>query len=305
MPGEKDTWYSDVLNIWKDGILCTNCNMKYQTTSLDQLRKTFSYGGYYKVSTSDGKMNLLVLNTMYWTKSAWKPKNYFVNRANTQMKWLEGQLNIARKTKKKVIISSHISLGMDIYVHISTWMSNFTDLYINLVVNEFNDVVAGQIFSHFHRDSFRLLSDKKKDSSHRKFSYVLLMPSVSPSYRNYPAFRVVNLDPSLQAITDYEQYYLNIDIKNPVWQLDYKFSTRYPPTGDDDKVINGKRIKHLSDNLISERDYSFFNSFISSRQVRHKPDSYSRSLFYCAITCIRKKEFDACRKKYPEDNFDK
>ena len=50
MPGENDTWYSDLLNIWQDAILCKHCDISYQTTTADELRKTFLYGGYYKVS---------------------------------------------------------------------------------------------------------------------------------------------------------------------------------------------------------------------------------------------------------------
>ena len=50
MPGENDTWYSDILNIWQDAILCKHCDISYQTTTADELRKTFLYGGYYKVS---------------------------------------------------------------------------------------------------------------------------------------------------------------------------------------------------------------------------------------------------------------
>jgi hypothetical protein len=50
MPVENDTWYSDLLNIWQDAILCKQCNMSYQTTTAAELRKTFLYGGYYSVS---------------------------------------------------------------------------------------------------------------------------------------------------------------------------------------------------------------------------------------------------------------
>jgi hypothetical protein len=61
---------------------------------------------------------------------------------------------------------------------------------------------------------------------------------------------------------------------------------------------NGKRIKTLSDNLINQTDDSLFNGYISSRQVRYQPDPHSRSAYYCAITCIREKEFNACQKKH-------
>jgi hypothetical protein len=41
----------------------------------------------------------------------WKPNDYFTKRAHAQMGWLEEQFKLARRRKKKVIISSHISLG--------------------------------------------------------------------------------------------------------------------------------------------------------------------------------------------------
>ena len=36
------------------------------------------------------------------------------------------------------------------------------------------------------------------------------MPSVSVVYKNNPNFRVVHVDPELQAIIDYEQWYMNL-----------------------------------------------------------------------------------------------
>ena len=50
MPRHNDTWYSDLLKIWQDAILCKDCKMKYETTTEDELRRTFLYGGYYRVS---------------------------------------------------------------------------------------------------------------------------------------------------------------------------------------------------------------------------------------------------------------
>ena len=91
---------------------------------------------------------------------------------------------------------------------------------------------------------------------------------------------------------------ISLEFNNPVWQLDYTFSARYPPSGNDDQVINGKRIKILSDNLINQANDSFFNGYISSRQVRYQPDPYDRFKYYCAVAYYSQDDFDACRKKY-------
>ena len=58
-------------------------------------------------------MNLLILNTLYWTKSFWNPNDYFTKRANDQMNWLKEQLKLAKRRRKKVLIAGHISLGYD------------------------------------------------------------------------------------------------------------------------------------------------------------------------------------------------
>ena len=92
--------------------------------------------------------------------------------------------------------------------------------------------------------------------------------------------------------------YQCLEFDNPVWQLDYKFASRYPAKDDDDNVINGKRIKHLSDNIINQFNDSYFNGFIASRQVHYQPDPFSRFEYYCAITFYSQEEFDVCRKKY-------
>ena len=68
---------------------------------------------------------------------------------------------------------------------------------------------SGQIFAHFHKDGFRFLQTNKAGSL-KNSSFILLMPSLSTVYRNNPNFRVVHLDPNLQAIKDYEQYFMNL-----------------------------------------------------------------------------------------------
>lgn len=82
------------------------------------------------------------------------------------------------------------------------------------VISSKNNILVflGQIYAHFHKDSFRFLQVDEKNGLFNNSSYILLMPSVSVVYRNNPNFRIVHLDPDLQAITDYEQLYMNLVI---------------------------------------------------------------------------------------------
>lgn len=50
LPGEGDSWYQDVLDIWEQSILCESCGLKTPTTTKSALRETFLKGGFYKVN---------------------------------------------------------------------------------------------------------------------------------------------------------------------------------------------------------------------------------------------------------------
>lgn len=89
-----------------------------------------------------------------------------------------------------------------------------------------------------------------------------------------------------------------LEFNNPVWQLDYRFSTKYRSKGVEDKVINAMRIKDLGDNLINQTNDDIFTGFINSRQVRYQPDPFSRFIYYCAVRFSSLEDFNVCQKKY-------
>ena len=64
----------------------------------------------YYFSFSDGKMTLLVLNTMYWNNN-WYTDPLVDEIAENQFVWFENQLQLAKDEGKKVLIMSHIPPG--------------------------------------------------------------------------------------------------------------------------------------------------------------------------------------------------
>ena len=58
----------------------------------------------------DGKMILLVLNTMYWNDNRYSDP--LVDQiAESQMRWFSDQLQMAKSQGKKVLVMSHIPPG--------------------------------------------------------------------------------------------------------------------------------------------------------------------------------------------------
>ena len=59
LPTPDDSWYSDLLEIWQDSILCVNCRkLKQRTTTKAALRRTFLKGGYYRAELP-GQSNII------------------------------------------------------------------------------------------------------------------------------------------------------------------------------------------------------------------------------------------------------
>ena len=59
---------------------------------------------------SDGKMILLVLNTMYWNDNRYTDP-LVEQIADNQMRWFTNQLQLAKDQRKRVLIMSHIPPG--------------------------------------------------------------------------------------------------------------------------------------------------------------------------------------------------
>ena len=99
-------------------------------------------------------------------------------------------------------------------------------------------------------------------------------------------------------INSYSTLFNSLEFDNPVWQLDYKFSAKYPSKGVEDTVINAMRMKSLSDNFINQTSDDVFTGFINSRQVRYQPDPFSRFVYYCAVRYFSQEDFNECHKNH-------
>ena len=70
---------------------------------------------------------------------------------------------------------------------------------------------AGQFYAHIHKDDFHLqFGNEAAPEGLASKSFALLVPSLSPIYKNNPGFRVVSLDTESKALVDYKQYYMDL-----------------------------------------------------------------------------------------------
>lgn len=103
---------------------------------------------------------------------------------------------------------------IDPYDGANFWMSNYTEMYVNLTAGKYRDVIAGQFYAHIHKDDFHLqvLDTQSSNSTESPInkSFAILVPSLSPIYANNPSFRLGYIDVEKQALLDYDQFYLDL-----------------------------------------------------------------------------------------------
>ncbi|PFX20876.1 Sphingomyelinase phosphodiesterase C [Stylophora pistillata] len=215
LPNTSD-WYQTILYHWEPLIICDGCEgHAHKSTTSNTLRETFLMGGYYNASIADGKMILIVLNTIYWHHRSNQDDPQVRKTALNQMTWFESQLESADGLGKKVLITSHIPPGVDVDEHEPFWLPSFTERYMDLVVGKYHKVIAGQLFGHMHKDDFRLqtqASDFDSVSNDTRKYFALIAPSLSPDYKSNPAFRVMTLDKKSMSLCDYNQYYIDLGL---------------------------------------------------------------------------------------------
>lgn len=301
LPNNSD-WYKTVLTYWAPLILCEKCPDHVQKpTTMEALAKTFIDGGYYSANIADGKMILLVLNTMYWNDNRYTDP--LVDQiAESQMQWFNDQLQMAKNQRKKVLIMSHIPPGGDPYGYDFFWLPQYLTRYVSLVAGKYHDIVAGQFYAHTHRDDFHLqildAANEEAEKASTK-SFVIMTASISPVYSNNPAFKVFTLRTDNQALVDYDQYYLDLvivtEFSNPVWKFDYTFSRKYPSRN---KFINADRIDELNQELISQTDGTYWKAYIPSTTANYQTGSYDRLPLYCIMRYVFEEDFKKCHEKF-------
>ena len=85
------------------------------------------------------------------------------------------------------------------------------------------------------------------------------------------------------------------EFSNPVWQVDYTFSKKYPS---DNTLINAERIYELNEQLINQTSNTFWKGYAFSRETNYQPMPYNRFKLYCGMRFVDFQNFQKCTQKY-------
>jgi sphingomyelin phosphodiesterase acid-like 3 len=205
-----------------------------------QVRDGFARGGYYSVTmrTPMRRTRLVVVNDIFLSRKYSTCAGKADSAAGAeQMKWLQEQLEQARRSGEKVWVMGHIPPGVDPYSTIMhakdicaggvTFLSS--DRLADLLI-ENAAVIRLAIFAHTHMDEIRLLEPEGSvpPASSKPEVAVKIVPSISPMFGNNPSFTIAHINPSSAVLQDYEVIAAsNQTGVSTTWSKEYDYAQTY------------------------------------------------------------------------------
>jgi len=198
--------------------------------------KGFAAGGYYSVTMAAPMRDtrLIVVNDIFLSP------NYGTcsgkadpSATNTQMTWLQDQLEQARRLRQRVWVMGHIPPGVDPYSTVARLKNVCTGEApaMFLSSDKLADLLSAQagvirlgIFAHTHMDEMRLL----KPQSSGPGVAIKIVPSISPVDGNNPSFTIAHIDPASATLEDYQVVAASNQTGiGTVWSHEYDFATTF------------------------------------------------------------------------------
>lgn len=253
------------------------------------LQKTFKTGAYYAVDVPGEKsLRIIVLNSVMFSN---KISDHNIGKAaEDEFNWLHQQLQFAKAKHKKIFITMHVPMGIDVYATlrvrlftlIETWKKKYS-VRFQAELQEFSPQIAGVLAGHLHSDWFQILTLPRGEVP------VSGTPSISPIFGNNPGFKVFYYSKTKQQLENYMTYYYTLSGKQ-TWNLEYNFNHVYQVNCAHCSLINGMGL--LQQTGILADYYKRYYAVETDSQ----PITKNWPPYWCAIRAITTAAYQDCVK---------
>lgn len=191
----------------------------------DDAFSTALKGGYYSVSVDKG-LRIITLNTQYcsfW--NLWTDIFRNVDIAG-QLEWLNATLAKSRLMGEKVYIAAHFAPGpllLPMAVIRSTEFTDFCEKRLDVLFQEYSDILEGGFFGHEHVDGVKIFHKKVGESVIPTFTGYLTS-SMGTWMWNDPAIRRFTYSRTTKKILQSELYIANLTKAMETGHLDFEFA---------------------------------------------------------------------------------
>jgi len=194
-----------------------------------EAKSTFELGGFYSIAhPTVSNQDIIVLNTIFWSTSYKSCTPNSGDPGEAEMRWLGWKLYSARLLHHGVTLMMHIPPGMDAYDSshgqcqkpVPFWKAQYSTEFATLM-STYSDVVQLAFAGHIHMDDFRVSVAGSPSLPLR------LTPSVSPIFKNNPAFSVMTYNLTTASISDITTFFIPLSSPMPSWSKEYQFDSAY------------------------------------------------------------------------------
>jgi sphingomyelin phosphodiesterase acid-like 3 len=213
-------------------------NSPFLATLADQLtvvsssaerKSTFQLGGFFTMAhPTVANQDIIVLNTIFWSTSYKSCAADSGDPGEAEIEWLSWKLYTAALLHRGVTLVMHIPPGMDAYDSsqgqcqnpLPFWQDKYQTRF-NALMSAYSTVVQLAFAGHIHMDDFRVTNASPPRLPLR------ITPSVSPIFKNNPAFSVMTYDRATASVSDITTFFLSLSSPTPSWSKEYRFSSEY------------------------------------------------------------------------------
>jgi sphingomyelin phosphodiesterase acid-like 3 len=199
-----------------------------------EAKSTFQLGGYFSVAhPTVANQEIIVLNTVFWSASYKSCAANSGDPGEAEMEWLGWKLYNARLLHHGVTLAMHIPPGMDAYTSAhgqcqaptSFWQAKYSTEF-SALMSSYSEVVQRAFAGHTHMDDFRFVAADPASGGAASLP-LRMTPSVSPIFKNDPAFSVMFYSLKTAAISDIFTYFLQLSAQTLSWEKEYQFDRTY------------------------------------------------------------------------------
>ena len=206
----------------------------------DNAKTTFKEGGYYSMKYKDTNLRIIALNCLVCDCFNFNLFNSTKEHAKYMFKWLENELENAKKNDEFVYILNHFPLNGDFTLtECAKRMQALFDRY------EYN--IRGIFSGHTHVDDIEGISEY---FNHDK---IIHLNYIAPAFTTFtyllPSYRIYTIDAETMQVLDYEQIRFNLTKSNeeeaPNWYSAYNATKFFGVKNmlEYDKILNVEDIE--------------------------------------------------------------
>lgn len=254
---------------------------------------SFYDGGYYSTLTSSGT-RVIAMNSNYYTIKALDQEHTAVK----QFEWLRSELKLAAEVDEKVIIGLHIPPGISMYGSgTQDWHEVYIEEFLS-IIKEYEANILLILGGHFHSSTFELIDSYDID--------LLVHTSLSPIFRNNPAFRYYQISENKQDFTD---YFLDLFSDHPTWKKEFSYSDLfqydtfqfrkiYEELSQDNNLLLDFIVKaHGLTRALKDKqiDEAYIWKIATALNITNQKEEARRAAL-CSIRYVRNSDYEKCFK---------